>query len=213
MSKDVGVVKDLIILLADRDMEAAVRGVLARAPNSWAVRPDIQWDVRTHPRHNPGCRTEGAEYLNASAESYRHAILMFDYEGCGGETAAPVALAAEVLKQLRPIWQSRCRVIVINPELEAWVWSSSPHVGTILGWDKAKMPLKSWLIAKDYWREGDPKPHRPKEAMDAVLKASRTIHSSSLYKQLAANVGFANCTDRSFLRLKKAMQKWFSDAA
>ena len=49
-------------------------------------------------------------------------------------------------------WKGRSAVIVIDPELEIWVWSTSPHVPRLFGTD--------WETIKDlghragYWQEG-----------------------------------------------------------
>ena len=49
--------KDLVILAADKDMEHAPSGLLAR-PRALGIRP-IAFDVFVHPEHDPGCALRG----------------------------------------------------------------------------------------------------------------------------------------------------------
>ena len=58
--------RDLLVLAADRNMEAAVRAVLGR-PQALRIRP-LDFQVRRHPQHDSGCLLHGASYVNA----FRH---------------------------------------------------------------------------------------------------------------------------------------------
>jgi len=73
--------RDLVVLVADRDMEAAIGGMLRRHA-SLGIRPVIP-DIRRHPEKDCGCRTGGIEFLSPFVNQYDHALLMFDFEGCG----------------------------------------------------------------------------------------------------------------------------------
>jgi hypothetical protein len=54
-------VKDLIVLVADADMEAAVRGLLSR-PSALGIRP-ISFDVKRHVQRDAGCRSGAHDLL------------------------------------------------------------------------------------------------------------------------------------------------------
>ena len=43
--------KDLVVLVADKDMEHALKGLLGR-PRALGIR-EIEADIRVHPRHDP----------------------------------------------------------------------------------------------------------------------------------------------------------------
>jgi hypothetical protein len=62
--------------------------------------------------------------------------VLFDYYGCGAEhEMAPEEIEDEVEEKLsRSGWEDRARCVVIDPELEVWVWSDSPEVDRCLGW-------------------------------------------------------------------------------
>lgn len=65
-------------------------------------------------------------------------------------------------------WQGRSAVVVINPELEIWVWSSSPHVPRLLGTDWET--IKDLGHRRNYWKKGEIKPSRPKELLVEALR-------------------------------------------
>ena len=48
-------------------------------------------------------------------------------------------------------WEGRSKAIVIDPELEVWVWSRSPIVAEVLGWDTDIEALRRWLESEDLW--------------------------------------------------------------
>jgi hypothetical protein len=201
--------QDLIVLVSDRNMEATIRGILDRY-QSLEIRP-VRPDIRRHPEKDSGCRMSGVEYLSAFLNQYEHALLMFDREGCGQENMPVEDHENELNHALSESgWGRRGGVIVLDPELEIWVWSDSPHVATVLGWGDPYPDLKNWLQHKGLWSPGLTKPDRPKEAMEATLRHAHKPRSSSLYQELAKKVGLAKCTDRAFIKLKNILQLWFA---
>ena len=124
--------KDLVVLAADRNIEYAVRGILER-PQALDIR-SISYDSFCHPRRDPGCLNESHDFLRPLAGQYKHALVMFDHEGCGRETETPGTLADRVEEQLRRNgWPETAQAVILAPELEVWVWSPSPHVADCLG--------------------------------------------------------------------------------
>jgi hypothetical protein len=79
--------KDLVCLVADKNMEAALRGLLERHQ---ALRlRQLSFDLQVHPRRDPGCYNAAHEFLQPLRASYelrarfgRHAqariVLWFD---------------------------------------------------------------------------------------------------------------------------------------
>jgi len=205
--------KDLVVLVADKNAEFALRGILARHP-SLRIRA-LQFDVYVHPERDPGCRAKCHEFLQSFAGAYAHALVLFDREGCGREDEATGALEAEVRQSLsRSGWGNRAEVIVLEPELDVWVWSDSPHVDDELGWKGRHPGLRAWLAEKGYLRsqEDKAKPARPKEAMEAALRAARKPRSSVVYQRLAEKLSLSRCRDPGFLRLASILRTWFSAA-
>ena len=202
--------KDLVALVADKNMEHTLKGLFTRH-QSLRIRP-IETDIHVHPEHDPGCALRGVEILTGFAQSYRHGILMFDHEGSGKEETHRDALQRDLDQALaRTPWQERAKAIVLAPELEAWVWSGSPHVDDIVGWAGISPSLSAWLIAQGWLAAAGHKPARPKEAFRAALRKAGTPRSSSLYQQLAKKVSLQYCTDAAFLDFRQTLVQWFAE--
>lgn len=200
--------RDIIFLVADKNMEAAVQGLIGR-PESLQVRT-IEAVIRTHPEKDPGCYLTAHDLLRPFCSRYAHAIVVFDREGCGNEVKLREELEAEVEDRLaRNGWADRARTVVIAPELEMWVWSDSPEVDRALGWVGRSPALRPWLNEKKLLHQGEGKPDRPKEAVEAALRFVRKPRSSAIYRQLAESVSFRRCVDPAFKKLATTLQTWF----
>ena len=201
--------KDLIVLTADRAMESTIQSILGRY-HSLAIRK-VSSTVIRHPQHDPGCAKDGVDFLSHYSKQYHHGLLIFDHEGSGMELVDRQALQQRINGRFsNSPWRDRAQAIVISPELEAWIWSDSPHVDAVLRWRHQPTPLRSWLSEQGWLREGRVKPERPKEALLAALRQTRTPRSASLYRQIAERVSLSRCSDPSFLELKTLLRKWFS---
>lgn len=199
---------DLVVLVADKNMEYALRGLLIRH-ESLGIRPLVS-EVLVHPRRDPGCLKQCHDFLRIYVREFTHALVLLDKEGCGRENRATEDLECSIEKNLKNNgWSGRAKAVVIDPELEIWVWNDSPEVDRILGWSDRTEKLKAWLQGKGFLGNGLAKPKRPKEALEAALRIVRKPRSSAIYKELAETVDLTGCTDRSFLRLKGILQDWF----
>jgi hypothetical protein len=197
--------KDLFVLVADRNMEFAVKGILQRT-DSLSIK-SISYDIRSHIGHDSGVYKSAHDFLRIFSGKYSYALVMFDREGCGCLEDSG-HLAGYVQKNLnRSGRQGKSKVIVIDPELEIWVWSNSPHVAACLGWENVE--LRDWLIAKGYLPPAGQKPQNPKEAFMEALKTKGKQKSSSVFSRIAERVSFERCTDSAFQELKAILQTWF----
>ena len=201
--------KDLVIVVADKNLEHALKGLLSR-PEALGTRA-IETDIYRHPQHDPGCAVHGVEFISNFADQYRYALLMFDHEGSGKETTTTPKALQESLNESFAIsaWGEQARAIVLVPELEVWIWSDSPHVERVAGWQGRDPGLRRWLVEQDHLQEGDIKPKRPKEAFEAALRKAQKPRSASLYLQIAEKVSFRRCQDTAFLELKGILGNWF----
>ena len=200
-----------MVLVADKDMEHALKGLFTR-PEALGIRP-IEADIVVHPLHDPACALRGVAFLSNLSKQYCHGLLMFDHEGSGRERETPQRLQDSLNQEFAgSAWGKRARAIVLSPELEAWVWSDSPHVDDIAGWKARRPPLRRWLTDQGWLKNGEVKPTHPKEAFQEALREARTPRSSSLYQQIAERVSLRHCTDRSFLEFKAILQEWFGNS-
>jgi hypothetical protein len=197
--------KDLVCVAADKNIEAALRGMLARS-HALGIR-DLTLDILVHPRHDPGCFHEAHEFLRLFRGQYRHALVIFDRAWDGAPASDAVELETALRQRLgNDGWAD---VVVIDPELEAWVWSDSPWVDECLGWSGRNPDLRSWLRARALWVEPRPKPDDPKAALEEALRVVRLPRSSAIYEKLAQRVSMNRCTDESFGRLRRLLAAWF----
>jgi len=202
--------RDLIVLVADLDMENAVKGILKRH-HSLGISL-VEADILRHPWRDSGCCADGVSFLAPFVDQYDHALLLFDREGCGRENCSTEELEREIGNKLADIgWGENSAVVILDPELENWVWSDSPHVDGELGWKDHHPPLRTWLIQKGFLQIQTIKPPRPKEAVEAALREVRQPRSPSLYSDLAGKVSLLRCEDRSFIRLRTTLQQWFKE--
>ncbi len=199
--------KDLFVLVADDTMRLAVEALLSRY-RSLGIR-SVEARVVTHARRDAAVLRECHEFLRPFLSLATHALVMFDREGCGSEEPRE-ALEADVEARLAQNgWELRSAAVVIDPELDVWVWSDSPHVDATLGWRQHGIHLRTWLAERGFLQPGHGKPERPKEALDAALRNSNKRRSSSLYFDIATRVSFERCADPAFLKLKSTLQRWF----
>lgn len=195
---------DLIVLVADSNMRAAFAGILMMHQR-FQIR-SIKHDVRVLGNDPLAYRTSH-EFLRDFHRMAAYALVVFDRHGCG-TTKPREAIELDVEDLLRKNgWESRSAAIVIDPELENWLWSDSPHVAAALGWEAGK--LKTWLTDNGCWPADAPKPSRPKEAVEGVLRHVRKPRSSDIYFQIAQQVSFQHCSDPPFVKLKRVLQGWF----
>ena len=199
---------DLILLVADGNMKAALSGVLNRTRALKICQ--VVFEVVVHPQKDPGVLHRAHEALRPLAGKFAHAVALFDREGCGREAEERETLEADVEQRLATNgWADRARAIVIDPELESWVWSDSPEVDSALGWAGHVPALRPWLTKKGLLEQREAKPRRPKEAMEAALRLVRTPRSSAIYGELAERVSLRRCTDPAFQKLVATLQTWF----
>jgi hypothetical protein len=201
--------RDLVVLTACADQREAIRVVLSVRSESLGIRP-VRFDIRAHPRRDPGCFHEAPAVLQAYQRDSLHALVLFDREGSGQELRSSEKLEEDLRRRLRAAgWGDRADVVVIDPELEIWLWARSPHVASILGFACTTDELRERLEDQGLWPAGAIKPARPKEAVEQALRWSRQPRSPALYAELGRKVGLASCVDPSFHRLVRVLSAWF----
>lgn len=210
MNSSVQSLKDLLVLTADTDMQVTMNSLLAR-PEILQIR-HITFDVSRHPGRDPGCRSHAVNWLRSGINRYRHALVMFDWHGCGSSKDRR-QIQSEVESELyRNGWQDRAKAIVIDPELEAWVWNPAGTTVEVLGWSGTYRDLKDWLTQHGLWDASATKPADPKEAMLETLKKNKVRRSSTIFQKLASSIDQLNlCKDDAFVELNNTLRKWFSD--
>ena len=202
-------IADLVLLAADKTIETGVTKIFARSQalgcRAFSVRSFV------HVARDPGCYRRAPEFLVGLASQYDQAVVIFDREG-SGTTKSRLEIETEVEDRLSACgWNDRAACVVVDPEIENWVWTDSPHVATCLSWN-LETDLREWLAEQGFWPAGAAKPPRPKEALQAVLRVTREPRSSALYGELAQRVSLARCSDPAFIKLRDLLIRWFPPA-
>ena len=199
---------DLIVLVPGKDDSKAIEGLLTRH-NSLRIR-QFEYEINIHPQKDAGCYKVGVDFLRSQTKRVKHALIVFDHEGSGVEDKAVDEIEQELRYKLNISgWEDRADVLVIEPEIERWIWSDSPHVDEELGWKEKRPNLRTWLTGKNYIVNNDVKPNKPKEAMEQALRTAQIPRTSDIYFQLASKVTLTQCIDPSFNKLKSILTKWF----
>ena len=200
--------KPLIVLTADTQQKQTVATLLSHRWQSLGIR-QIQAEIFSHPRHDPGVYHDAGNFLAPFAKQYSHALVLIDAEW-GGSPLDVAKIKKKIQFDLDENgWKGRSAVIVLNPELEIWVWNQSLHVPKLLNADWNT--IKKIGRQKAYWNANENKPTRPKELLEAVLRQTNKKRSSSLFVRLAQKVGLESCKDASFNRFRKVLCEWFAD--
>lgn len=199
---------ELVVLAADLDIEQAVKGLFTR-PQALRIRPvRPQFARDTLAGHDGGTFKRAHTVLEPFGSDPRcHALVLFDRAWDGAPSSDPKLLAEDVEQRLEPVWGKRARCVVLDPEIEAWVFSDSPHVDRTLGF--AEGELRTWLREKGHWPAGQLKPGDPKTAMRQALRHSHIKPSAALFYELASKVGLDRCIDPGFRTFLEVLRNWF----
>ena len=201
--------KDLWILVADADIEATMDGLLTHRQAALGIR-SIEFTITRHLQRDPGCRRHAASTARSYVNDHRHALVLFDKVGSGDEGVERQCIQNDVEGDLRRNgWEERSKAIVIEPELETWVWSASPNVGKVLGWTKGTGALQDWLREHQLWPEDEAKPPDPKSALRRVMRVKNRHPTAATFMTLAQKVGLNACEDPAFREMRETLQGWF----
>ena len=202
--------QDLFVLVADSQMQRTVETLLGYRRPALGIR-EITFEIQRHPHQDSGCRTASEGILRPLRDEYRNALVMFDYDGCGaGEITAPdLERSLEEFYENQGWPPSDVAFVVIEPELEAWIFgASSQQLQRFVSWSQAE-DIREWLTRNGYLTAGRRKPDDPKGAIEAILDLQKEPRSRRLYEYLARTVSVARCQDRAFLKFRSTLQRWF----
>jgi hypothetical protein len=201
-----GAPKNLVVLTADKDAKFAIESLIRRHADL-GIRP-IEADVVEHYLHDGAVLTKAHDFLRSYLK-WDFSLVVFDREGCGRERETREAIEQAVEDRLsRNGWDGRCRAVVMDPELESWVWDSTFQVHRILNWPGGAAGLQQWVEARGFASAGG-KPQRPKEALREALKYREMKSTSAHFARLAQSFRFQQCHDPAFRKFLATLQGWF----
>lgn len=200
---------DLVCLVADINMEHGIKAILERT-RSLDIK-EINVKMLRHPNKDSGCLLTAHELLRSYINHAERAIVIFDYDGCGDSTRQPTEIEHHLESQLSVNgWDGRNATIVINPELEQWIWTNSERMPRIIGHECSYQELLEKLLNNGYTIDHNGKPYKPKESLEYLIKMSRFQRTSAIYSEIASKVSFRHCSDNSFNKLTTTLKNWYS---
>ena len=213
--------RPIIFLVADKNMNEVFKTFLQRdqfhrSLGCGGFEFDEKRDLVRHPRKDPGVYNEAHVFLRPYLATHERAVVVLDAEWDGSPGSQTIhddisgRLAAERWEEFA--------VIVIDPELENWIWVTQTQPDSSIGVHdlvvssfnyRSDQPLKEFLQERDNWREDIEKPKQPKEAVEKVLRLTNTPRSSALYRKIVCRASVTGCVDPAFQELVAVLRQWF----
>jgi len=210
--------RDLIVVCADEDMLVLVRTMLLKRRGSLAIRPIKvdESDFRKDVLHDSSAPDTVAGLLRPFLRTHHRAIVLRDLEGSGFDDAAELESALRTTLERNGWDKERLEIVVLEPELEAWLRFRSSHMAQLVRKNKRlrRQPMPNFSqtvgrIIENRGGEENLKPKRPKEVFKDVLDTYRIPWSASLYEQLAVAESLNDCSVPSFCKLLSTLRAWF----
>ena len=198
------------MLAADVQQEKTLATLLENRRDALKIRP-LRFDIFRHPRKDSGVYHEADDFLAPYLPpQYARALVVLDHDWEGAPGSAE-DLRNNLRERLaRRGWpEEACEVIVIEPELEVWVWAGTPVVAEVLRTDWSR--IHDLARQRGYWTEGRIKPEQPKLLLEAVLRQQRRPRSSAVFQAIAERISLTRCTDPSFALLRETLARWFPE--
>lgn len=201
--------KDLIVSVADGCQEKVMEALLPRVPRCSGTET-FTFEIIRNILCDSGSYNGSHELLRPFIRDFRYSLVILDFEGSGVEGIKTREETEQDIETLlcKNGWAGRNAAIVVNPEIETWMWIDSIHVGNAIGWERSES-LYEWARSSGILGVDTYKPLRAKESFRLALKESNTSFSSSIYKKIASRVSYRSCNDPAFLKLISTLQRWF----
>jgi len=197
---------DLVVLVADADAEWTVRTLLAKRQPALGIRP-VDVKVLRHPQRDAGVYLHCHEFLRQYLGRADYVLVMLDREGSGRENGSPGEIESNIeVRLVQNGWaRENVAAVMLDPELEAWVWSPSPHVAGVIGLNRSELQTILAQVPTNTLH----KPERPKEVLQEALRQSGRPFSARIFQEIAERVSLRQCRDRAFRKFRSTLQRWF----
>jgi hypothetical protein len=235
--------RPLVILTADHECAATLRGFFERdgfhhslgcgpiQRNGVAFDPEA--DILVHRNCDPGIWTDAHTMLLPVCKSYERALVILDHAFDGAPAPENLVVDIENLIVGKAKWERhRFEVILIRPELEAWIWQRNPHVAEAFGFPGSHTELWTLLGSQSLvcdkrtrkhafssvdivsgqepaWPMEKLKPENPKGVVEALSRLCASGPASGIFNEIAYKVSVTRCVDESYHKFRDALRLWF----
>jgi hypothetical protein len=209
--------RPLVFHVPDGQMEAGLRAFFHNASfhhKLGCAKFDIDWQsdddfFRVPGLTDPGVYQTAHDNLRPFQRTHEHALVLLDETFPGSPGAAQIQ--ESVSKNMRSSgWlDERFQVIVIQPMLEAWLWTDNQHVEKAFGHTRPPS-LRQRMNTAHLWPEGTAKPVDLKAATVTAAGWGGKKSSAALFGAVFGSPrSLAECVEPGFIRLRETLQGWF----
>lgn len=207
--------RDCMFYVADTNMAEAFKGFLSRPQfhKSLGCGPfefDSLHDIgRAEGRTDGGLWRHAGGLCKGFLQTHRRLVVCLDRDFGGSPGQAQIR--SDIEGQLFAVgWQPDAfKVLVIDPELEQWIWQDNIHVQNALH-HTGNQTLRAMLLASGEWPAGKVKPVDPKGVLERIVRANLGGNrSSAIYSKITSRVSVGSCQDGEFIALKLQLSNWF----
>ena len=203
--------RDLVFLLADKGMEQVITGFLGRERcneslgcGQFAFNPQL--DVIVSPTKDSGMPKYARDLLKSYERTHQHAVIVVDADWVGSPGA--VELQERLEQSLAQGWKEFV-VIVIEPELEAWIMNDNPHLARIFSCPENYRRI---LDEAGWWPGDLPKPPRPERSTRIPEEGSTGRGwSTPISASSPRSMSVRQCQDPAFNALRDKLRAWFPE--
>jgi hypothetical protein len=211
--------RDVIFHLANEHMEKGFKAFFAREDwhfalgcRRFSIDPLNEKDIFRVPGHTDGGIWKHAgKNLRPFRDKYQYAIIILDadFEPHPGAKVLHQDISEAMTKSG---WEpERFAVIVIQPELEAWLWAPNLNVARAFG-HKDFEQLRGKLEAERLWDSGKPKPNDLKRARDRAARLGGKKTGGPIFKGVFSEISKRACeccVEPGFMALRATLKTWF----
>lgn len=202
--------RDIVFLVADQAMQQMLHGFFGREQfhRSLGCRSfvfDPRRDIVRSVSSDSFVYRNAREMLSFHARTHQRAVVLVDAKW--GGSPGTDKMREHISRSLSVEWEHRHKVIVFEPELEAWLWQDNPNVGKAIGCPD----FRKILAEAGFWPWGQSKPTKPKKALEYLKEHHGADGSRAAFKRVAKSVSVRNCKDQEFQVLRDKLCDWFGE--
>lgn len=197
---------DLLLYCADSDMRFSLDTILTNRRESLNIK-HIKYKIIVDQLHDSSIVKKDSNYFsllkNQTNAQKLLVILDNEWDGSPGKNK----IKDRILSNLQlSIWQKGdYEVIVIDPELEIWVWSNYQSFANSIN---RGINIVENTARRLGW-DGVNKPKNPKFVYEELLRSLDISKSSSVFTDIAQFISLNRCSDESFQLFKNTLKSWF----